>query len=208
MIKIIPIEYGKSVLSEDKIFEGGRSDKFRPIVFKVYLIQSCNRLIMVDAGCETMPGFVMKDFIGTIKALERFGIRASQITDVIITHAHHDHIECVKYFTQATVYIQEEEYEIGNGYLTACKNVCRFKETVVVCDGVEVIKIGGHTKGSCIVRIKSYDKDKIIVGDECYLRESIYKKIPIGTSYCPKKSRDFIETYSNNNFELLFCHDI
>ena len=32
-LEIIPIEYGKSVLSEREIFQGGAEDKFRPIVY-------------------------------------------------------------------------------------------------------------------------------------------------------------------------------
>ena len=100
-LEIIPIEYGKSVLSEREIFQGGVEDKFRPIVFMIYLIKTENRLILADAGCETMPGFDMRDFIGPIKALEKTGIKPEDITDVIITHSHHDHIECVKYFKNA-----------------------------------------------------------------------------------------------------------
>ena len=98
MIDIIPIDYGKSLLPESWIFENGAENKFRPIVFRVYLIRTENRLILVDAGCETMPGFDMKDFIGPIKALRNIGISLEEITDLIITHAHHDHIECAKYF--------------------------------------------------------------------------------------------------------------
>ena len=92
MIDIIPIDYGKSVLSERWIFENGAENKLRPIVFRVYLIKADNRLILVDAGCETMPGFVMTDFIGPVKALQNIGVKADEITDLIITHAHHDHI--------------------------------------------------------------------------------------------------------------------
>ena len=98
MIDIIPIDYGKSVLPESWIFQNGAENKLRPIVFMVYLIKTENRLILADAGCETMPGFVMTDFIGPVKALRNIGVKADEITDLIITHAHHDHIECAKYF--------------------------------------------------------------------------------------------------------------
>lgn len=94
-IEIIHIEYGKSVLPESMIFQGGAEDKFRAIVFMIYLIKTENRLILVDAGCVTMPGFEMTDFIGPVKALGNLNIKPEDITDVIITHSHHDHIECV-----------------------------------------------------------------------------------------------------------------
>ena len=80
-------------------------------VVQVYLIQTEGRAILVDAGCETMPDFDMKNFIGPVKALSNMGIRPEEITDLILTHAHHDHIECTKYFTKAAVYIQKERLQ-------------------------------------------------------------------------------------------------
>ena len=91
-MEIIPVKYGESVLSEEMIFTNGDKEKVCEIVFKVYLIKTDEKLILVDAGCETMPGFVMKNFTGTVKVLENINISFEEITDVIITHAHHDHI--------------------------------------------------------------------------------------------------------------------
>ena len=79
MIDIIPIDYGKSFLPESWIFQNGAENKLRPIIFRMYLLKTENRLILVDAGCETMPGFVMTDFIGTVKALENIGVKADEI---------------------------------------------------------------------------------------------------------------------------------
>ena len=112
-MRLIPLEYGKSVLSDKMIFINGRENIFREIGFKVYLIKTDKKLILVDAGCETMPGFIMRDFIGTVHALKNINVTPEEITDVIITHSHHDHIECVKYFTNAVIHIQKHEYEIG-----------------------------------------------------------------------------------------------
>lgn len=207
MIDIIPIEYGKSVLPESWIFENGAENKIRPIVFKIYLIRTENRLILVDAGCETMPGFDMKDFIGPIKALNNIGISLEKITDVIITHAHHDHIECAKYFKNAALYIQKDEYEAGKGYLAENLNIRTFDEEMQICGGIKAVKIGGHSKGSSIVEITDSYKKYIIAGDECYLRDCLAKQIPTGISYNPEKSRAFIQKYGKGGYTVLLCHD-
>ena len=109
-MKIITLDYAKSKLPESMIFPFGEKSKSRDIAFKVFLIKENEKLILVDAGCETMPGFDMKDFIGPVTALKNIGISPKEITDVIITHAHHDHIECVKYFENAVIHIQKDEY--------------------------------------------------------------------------------------------------
>ena len=208
MTEIIPIEYGKSVLSEGMIFHNGADDKFRPIVFMIYLIKTENRLILVDAGCVTMPGFEMTDFIGPVKALGNLNIKPEDITDVIITHSHHDHIECVNEYKNAKIYIQRDEYEMGKQYFADGMNVCLFDNEKEICQNVKTIKIGGHSKGSCIVEITGNEAKYIIAGDECYLYECLKKRIPTGSSYCPEKSRKFIEKYGNGEYAVLLCHDI
>ena len=206
-MKITTINYGRSVLPESMIFKGGDKEKTLPITFTVYLIQEDGRSILVDAGCETMPGFEMTDFCGPIKALESIGISPSDITDLIITHAHHDHIECAKYYKNAVVYIQQDEFEKGSRYLDENKNVTVFGDEQKICKNVTAIKIGGHSNGSCIVEIKHSDKTYIISGDECYLRECIDKKIPTGASKNPEKSKAFIEKYCDEKYKILYCHD-
>jgi glyoxylase-like metal-dependent hydrolase (beta-lactamase superfamily II) len=208
MIEIIPINYGKSVLPESWIFQNGAENKLHPIIFRIYLLKTENRLILVDAGCETMPDFDMRDFIGPINALKNIGITPDEITDVIITHAHHDHIECAKYFKNAVIYIQKDEYESGKGYLAENLNIRTFDEEMQTCGGIKAIKIGGHSKGSSIVEITEADKKYIIAGDECYLRDCFAKQIPTGISYNPEKSRDFIKKYGGKEYMVLLCHGI
>lgn len=207
MTEIIPINYGKSVLPENMIFQNGAEDKVRPIVFMVYLIKTENRLILADAGCETMPGFVMTDFIGPVKALENIGISPEEITDLIITHAHHDHIECAKHFKNAVIYIQKDEYEAGKGYLSENLDIRTFDEEMLICDGIKAVKIGGHSKGSSIVEITDSDNKYIISGDECYVRECLTKQIPTGVAYDLQKSRSFIQKYSRGEYTVFLCHD-
>ena len=206
-LELIPIEYGKSVLPESMIFLGGAEDRFCPIVFMIYLMKTQNRLILVDAGCETMPGFTMRDFIGPVKALEKLGIKPENITDVIITHAHHDHIACVSKFKNAVISIQRDEYENGKGYFAEGMNRKLFDNEMKICSCVKTVKIGGHSKGSCIVEITDNEKNYIIAGDECYLRECLDKRIPTGSSYCPEKSREFIEKYSSPEYTVMLSHD-
>lgn len=206
-LEILPIEYGKSVLAENYIFKDGAEDKIRPIVFMVYVIKTQSKLILVDAGCVTMPWFDMYDFIGAINALEKSGIKPQDITDLIITHAHHDHIECVSEFEHARIYIQQDEYESGKKYFKPGMNITTFDDEMQICPGVKAVKIGGHSKGSCIVEITDGQKKYIIAGDECYLQECIEKKIPTGSSCSPDKSRRFIEKYAGKEYTVLLCHD-
>ena len=206
-IEIIPIDYAKSTLPESWVFLKGDKDVKVPIVFRVFLLKTADRLILVDAGCVTMPGFDMVDFIGPIKALKNMGISVDDITDVILTHHHHDHIECVKEYKNAVVYIQKDEYEKGKQYIGTEQTVKTFDDEIQGCDGVKGIKIAGHSVGSSIVEIAGEDKPTIIAGDECYSRQCLIKKIPTGMSPNPEVSKAFVEKYGSDQYSVLLCHD-
>ena len=207
MIEITPIEYGKSVLKESVVFHAGCEDKLYPMVFMIYLIRTEDRTILVDAGCETMPGFMMEDFQGAINAFKKHDVTPDEITDVIITHAHHDHIECVKYFTNALIHIQKDEYESGRGYIPDNFKTNVFTDSFKVLENIRIIRIGGHSKGSCVVEINKDDKIFAIAGDECYSRLCLSEKRYTGSSFDEKASKDFILKYSDPKYTVLLCHD-
>lgn len=95
-LSVYCIKYAESVLSENMIFDGGCAEKYIPISFAIYLIKIGDRNIIVDAGCDTMPGFDMKNFCSPAFVLRQVGLCTNDITDVIITHSHHDHNEIIK----------------------------------------------------------------------------------------------------------------
>lgn len=206
-IEIIPVEYAKTTLPGDMVFCNGDKNNKYPIVFMVYLLKIGKKSVLIDAGCETMPGFVMTDFIGAVKALENIGVSVTDITDIIITHAHHDHIECVKYFENANIFIEEECYEEARPYFAKNQKVIKFNNELQFCNGVKAVKIGGHAKGSSVVEIDYNNKKYVISGDECYICECLKKQIPTGASYNIEKSKQFCKKYSNGEYTVLFCHD-
>ncbi len=207
-MRITPICYASSFLPESMVFVGGDKSVKHPIVFKIYLIETEERKILVDAGCETMPGFDMRDHISPVQALRSIGITPSDITDVILTHAHHDHIECVSYFEKSTVYIQKDEYEkSGRKYIPENFKTVLFEDEAEISEGIWAIRIGGHSVGSCVVEITDKDTIYVVAGDECYLYECLEKGIPTGSSFCPERSRAFIEKYGKEPYSVLLCHD-
>ena len=201
---VYALKYGQSVLSEAQIFDGGASSAYRPISFTLYLIVTDDRRILVDAGCDTMPGFEMEYFCSPVEILAQVGYSSLDITDLIITHAHHDHIEAAHYFANATVYIQRDEYLRGRKYLSEGMRVVAFEDEYLL-GPLKIVKIGGHTSGSSIVKFTVDGEDCVIVGDECYIRECVERGIPTGSSKCPEKSRNFLKEYAH--CRLLFCHD-
>ena len=207
-VSLYCIKYAESVLPEKMVFHGGSPKKQIPISFAIYLIKTDKKNILVDAGCETMPGFKMENFYSPVAALLQVGLSADDITDVIITHSHHDHVEAVKYFKNAVIHINEAEYQEAEKYIPAEFKINLLNNEYNLTPQIKVIKWGGHSKGSAIVEIITEDSIRILAGDECYTNANIENKICTGAFYNKEKAIEFVKKYRDIKYRVHTCHDI
>lgn len=201
------IRHARSTLPESMVLNGGEPDKRCDIVFLLYVIETGDRRILIDAGCDSLPGFQMKGLVSPEKALKDYGISPESITDVIITHAHHDHIDGLRHFPDADVYIQAEEYSKGKKYIPEKARVHTFEENRVVADRIRVQRVGGHSVGSSIALVQMGDTQYVFGGDECYLTVCLEKNIPTGASHDPQASRWFVSHFADTRYRVLLSHD-
>ncbi|MBQ1183644.1 MAG: MBL fold metallo-hydrolase [Clostridia bacterium] len=202
------LKYAESVLPGNEVFSCGSKEKKIPISFAIYLIKFKGRNILVDAGCDTMPGFDMKKFYSPAFVLREIGITADDVTDIIITHSHHDHIEAVKHFKNAEIFITEAEYEIGKRYIPHGIKVNIFNNEYNFNPQIKIVEWGGHSRGSAIVKITDNDITHILAGDECYSNDCIVNRIPTGVHCNLDKSREFVENFSGEKYIVHTYHDI
>ncbi len=81
--------------------------------FMVWLIKGNGKNILVDAGYTLSDSALRVNKNGYVRpdvAVQKMKIKPEEITDVIISHPHWDHIGGVGLFPKATVWIQEEDY--------------------------------------------------------------------------------------------------
>ncbi len=200
MSRITALKFGESTIAESQVYQYGDPNKRVPIAFTMYLICTGERRILVDAGCYTMPDFEMQHFCGPAAVLRSVGVQSEEITDVILTHTHHDHIEAIGDYPNAAVYLHRSEYETARPYL-GDRNVVLFDDSYTLVNGVTVRHVGGHSVGSSIVTVGDF----VIVGDECYARDCLTEGRPIGSVYDREASRRFLEAYADA--KALLCHE-
>lgn len=205
--RIVTLKYGESVFNENYIFRGGCPEKMLPISFVIYLIQDGERNILVDVGCNDGAGFEMSVFSKPVDILREYGVMPEDITDIVITHHHHDHIEAVNDYPNATIHMQKEEYVLGKRYITQKHEVELFDKEKVLAEGLVIKKIGGHSVGSSIVLCNCNYKTYLFCGDECYVKDCLAHHVPTGSSYDSALSDKFIHDYSDGQYEFLLFHD-
>ena len=207
-MRLIAFRYGKTEITGRMAFQNGDENIKIPIGLLFFLIEEDDRKILVDVGCETMPGFELFEFEEPVKVLEAYGIKGSEITDILITHGHHDHIDAVHNYPEATVHIHQKEYESAKRYLGNSNNVCIFDKDKKISDNIQIKYVGGHSHGSCVVHACAGEKTFVLCGDECYTKENIEKNIPTGCSVALEQSQKFIDEFKNETYIPVVFHDL
>src|SRR5579883_3460133 len=83
-------------------------------VYALWLIRGGGRVILFDSGFHRARWFQayrnIRHFIAPDRAVALAGVRPEAVTDVIVSHAHWDHMGGIDLFPRALVWIQKEEY--------------------------------------------------------------------------------------------------
>jgi glyoxylase-like metal-dependent hydrolase (beta-lactamase superfamily II) len=83
------------------------------------------RVAIVDSGFHRdrwFQQFSVKDYVKPSEALAPLGLRATDVTDLFLTHMHWDHAGGIDLFPSARVWIQKDEYEYYTGEAWQSRN--------------------------------------------------------------------------------------
>lgn len=156
----------------------------------VFLFQDRDRLVLVDTGAGEFfgPGFGDK----LLSSLASVGVAPQQVTDVLLTHAHDDHMGGLVHrgkltFPNATVHMSKADLDFfldrdnskRTGYamsyfdqaaiaLAPCLKAGKIKTftaTEEVLPGVTAEPHPGHTPGSAFYRLRSRGQEIVFIGD-------------------------------------------
>jgi len=92
---------------------GAPKDETVDTIYVFWLIRGGGRKILFDSGFHRERWFkewTITNYLRPDKAVALAGVKPEEITDVVISHAHWDHLGGIDLFPQATVWIQREEY--------------------------------------------------------------------------------------------------
>lgn len=218
-LQIYAVRYGKSMFQKKFVFYGDKSDKTVPLSWMFYYIEYGDKKILVDTGFnnkKTANLFGITDFKDPVSILKDNGISADQVTDIIITHSHFDHIGNTPLFKNARIIISRDELSVLDKdrsqtdvkkFLKGNPDVTIFDDTMVLYDKFTLKKIGGHTRGSSAVFFNHRGNRYCFTGDEVYLIDNIKEKTGNGSVVDHGKNISFINFLLNNNYRLFIFHD-
>ena len=171
----------------------------------VWLLRGSNgRQVLVDSGFHRrkfLDQWKPRDFRTPAAAVEAAGVKPDAITDIIISHAHWDHVGGVDLFPKATVWIQREEYRYYTGEAWFARGThggvdaedmqalleintegrLRFVEgdDQEIMPGIRCYTGGKHTFASQYVSAATAAGTVVLTSDNVYLYENLEKRAAI-----------------------------
>lgn len=184
------------------LLAGADTSRRIDIAMMVWVIKGGGRTVLLDAGFHR-EDFVNRyhptGFVTPSEAIGRVGIKAEDVTDVIISHVHWDHLDGIDLFPRARMWIQREEFEhhldstgavrnraIDAGDAKILAGIAREGRVSLVdgdakeiIPGITVYTGGKHTFASQFATVATAAGTVVLASDNVYLYENLAKHLPI-----------------------------
>jgi glyoxylase-like metal-dependent hydrolase (beta-lactamase superfamily II) len=179
---------------------GAPKDQKIDTIFAVWLIRGGGRNILFDTGFHREKWFkywTIKDYLRPDEAVAQAGAKPEEITDIVISHAHWDHMGGIDLFPKATVWIQKEEYRYYTGEAWQAggqhggidpedvKELVRLNtegrlrlvdgDNVEIFPGIRAYTGARHTYASQYLRVEGHPAF-VLASDNCYLYRNLAER--------------------------------
>jgi glyoxylase-like metal-dependent hydrolase (beta-lactamase superfamily II) len=173
------------------------------IALMVWLIKRPDgRNVLVDAGFyrdKFMQRWKPSDYIKPSDAVRAVGLEPENITDIIVSHVHWDHLDGADLFPNARIWIQRDEYthhvnDVGrvldrtidslDAIMLASFNRDGRLHLIdgddqTVMPGIKVYTGGRHTFASQFASVATAQGTVVLASDNMYLYENLAKHAPV-----------------------------
>jgi glyoxylase-like metal-dependent hydrolase (beta-lactamase superfamily II) len=176
---------------------GAPKDQKVDIAMVIWLIRGGGHTVLFDTGFHREQWFKslpVTDYVSPDEAVKLARIRSEDVTDIIISHAHFDHMGGIDLFPRATVWIQEDEFAYYTGRAwqpggqhegtdpedvaaLVCLNTrgrVRFVDgdDIEILPGIRAYTGGRHTYASPYIRVDG-TPPFVLASDNCYLYRNV-----------------------------------
>jgi glyoxylase-like metal-dependent hydrolase (beta-lactamase superfamily II) len=170
----------------------GEADEPTQMDYFFWVARSTERTILIDCGFNDASGSRRGRTMlcPPAVALRRLGIEPADISMLVLTHGHYDHIGNVAEFPAAELVMSAREYEFWTGPLASRPLFSTSAETgdidaliearaagrlrllpggagarQPVAAGIDVLEVGGHTPGQLVVLVSTGLGEAVIASD-------------------------------------------
>jgi glyoxylase-like metal-dependent hydrolase (beta-lactamase superfamily II) len=176
---------------------GASMDEKVDIAMVIWLVRGGGKNILFDSGFHRdtfLKEFPAQGFIRPDEAVKLAGVKPEEVTDIVISHAHWDHMGGIDLFPKATVWIQKEEfrYYTGDAWQPGgdhggidpedAKELVRLNtegrvrlvggDNIEIFPGIRAYTGARHTYASQYIRVEG-NPPYVLASDNCYLYRNL-----------------------------------
>jgi glyoxylase-like metal-dependent hydrolase (beta-lactamase superfamily II) len=191
--------------SVSELVMGAPKEEKLDTIYAIWLIRGGGRNILFDSGFHRERWFkewTIANYLRPDEAVKLAGVKPEEITDIVISHAHWDHMGSIDLFPKATVWIQKEEfgYYTGDAWQPGGKNggidpedakeLVRLNtegrvrlvdgDNIEIFPGIRAYTGGRHTYASQYLRVEG-NPPFVLASDNCYLYRNLAEHKPSAT---------------------------
>lgn len=159
-----------------------------------WIVRNRRRTVVIDTGFSLQGGAVRNrtTLVPVPELMARLGVDAGTSPDVVVTHAHYDHIGNLDHFPTSRVHLARRErdfwssphagrtlfhHSVEDGELAHLRQIeeegrlVLFDDRAEVAPGIEAIAVGGHTPGQAVVRVATDEGTVLLASDAVHYYE-------------------------------------
>jgi glyoxylase-like metal-dependent hydrolase (beta-lactamase superfamily II) len=179
----------------------GESDAPQRMDYFFWVVRNEQRTILVDTGFDAAAGRRRgrTPLVSPVEALSGLGVDAGEVSLVIVSHFHYDHIGNLAAFPEAKISFQSREREFWDGpfaerlqighsvekpelaHLRAANQEGRVDcvdGDAEVAPGVRVVLVGGHCPGQQLTVVETARGEVVIASDALHFYEEMERDMP------------------------------
>ncbi len=173
----------------------------QPIDYYVWIVKNAHRTVMIDAGFDHEEASRRGRQLDRLprEGLAMIGVDAESLSDVILSHLHHDHAGTLDDYPAARFHLQEIEMAYATGKCM-CFPILRTPYTADLvinavrklydgklvfhdgesefAPGITLHHIGGHAKGIMCVRVMTRRGWMVLASDSTHFYENVENNRP------------------------------
>ena len=206
--EVLAVRYGTRRTSAADVFLSfpvyGEPDRPLGMDYFFWVARSPSRTIVVDSGFSPAGGAARRrtTLMDMATALRAAGVNPDDVGQVVVTHAHYDHIGGLPAFGAAEVIMTRSEFEFWTGPLgdrtlfahhTEAAEISHLRSlraagrltlagrSHYVAPGIELTEVGGHTPGQAVVSVDAGPGRLILASDAVHYYEELERDRPFST---------------------------